>query len=96
MRLVKIDGSAKNTHAYVPRPRADYLECRAYKELDQLLYRVLQLNEILHHNCACGSEKDCTCASDKALDLKRQIWRAQKKLDRLYRKIGRGRPVGRR
>lgn len=83
MQLIKTDGSTKKTDA-VPQPRSDYLECRTYKEVDQLLYRVLQLNEILHRNCGCRSAQTCACSTEKALDLKRKIWRAQKKLKQLY------------
>lgn len=74
----------------MPRPRSDYLECRTYRELDRLLYRVLQLNEILRANCGCDSEEVCACNSEKALRLKRRIWRAQKKLERLYASVEQG------
>lgn len=89
MRLVRTDESTTPIGP-ISRPRSDYLECRTYKELDRLLYRVLQLSEILRASCACDpsrachTEEDCTCNSEKALDLKRKIWRAQKKLDQLY------------
>jgi hypothetical protein len=61
------------------RAARDYRTIRTYREIDQLIYRVLQLHDILDTRC----EDD----QDRALDVRRQIWLAQKQLDRLFNRL---------
>lgn len=66
-----------------------FATCRAYRQIDQLLWRVLQLDDILHHGCAFNPKK--------AARIKRQLEEKQDQLERVYAQIGsrrreRGRP----
>lgn len=63
-------------------PPADYMRACAYRKLGQLLFRVLQLDEILHHRCAFNP--------DKAGRIKAQIEAVQDQLDRVYTQIDDG------
>lgn len=94
MRLVKLDG-AKSRRSDAATPPPDYKQQQKYKALEQLLYRVIQLEEIRDHHCTCGMGDECACSSDKMLELKQKIWRAQKELDRLYRAIEGEAPLAR-
>lgn len=79
MRLVRPHEPTKEVVDTQSSPPG-YARRRAYKKLDQLMCRVLQLDEILHEDCAFESEK--------AANLKRQIRNAQQKLERLLEEIG--------
>lgn len=61
----------------------DYKRLCAYRKLDQLLFRVLQLDDILHQRCAVNPEK--------ARRIKSQIEDVQQQLDRVYTRIDDGR-----
>lgn len=63
-------------------PPADYMRARAYRKLDQLLFRVLQLDDILHQRCAFKPEK--------AGRIKAQIDDVQDQLDRVFTQIDEG------
>jgi hypothetical protein len=63
-------------------PPADYMRSCAYRKLDQLLFRVLQLDDILHHRCAFNPEK--------ANRIKSQIEDVQEQLERVYTRIDDG------
>lgn len=60
-------------HLFMPK---DYVQRRHLRELDRLMRRVLQLDDIL-----C---KDAILDAERAADLKSQIRRTQKKLDLVY------------
>ncbi len=64
-------------------PPADYMRSVAYRKLNQLLFRVLQLDDILHRRCTFNPEK--------AGRIKAQIEDVQGRLDRLYTEIDGGR-----
>jgi len=63
-------------------PPADYVRSVAYRKLDQLLFRVLQLDDILHQRCTFNPEK--------AGRIKAQIEDVQERLDRVYTTIDEG------
>lgn len=77
MRLVKTDDGRRNDRDV--QPPSDYVERRTYRKVDQLLFRILQLDEILH--------KDSTFNPEKAARLKEQIERAQHRIEQLYVRI---------
>ena len=81
LRLVPTPDDHSDT-ADADEPPADYMRSRTYRKLDQLLFRVLQLDEILHHRCTFDPEK--------ASRIQAQIENVQDKLDRVYTKIDGG------
>ena len=81
LRQVETSSSSENCESAPNRP-ADYKQLRTYRKLDQLLYRVLQLDEILHRRCAFNSEK--------AGRIKNRIEQTQEKLERVYTEIDDG------
>jgi NH3-dependent NAD+ synthetase len=81
LRRVETAPSPESRDPEPDRP-ADYEERRTYRKLDQLLYRVLQLDEILHHRCAFNPEK--------AGRIKDRIEQTQEKLERVYTAIDDG------
>lgn len=81
LRRVETPPSPENRDPEPNRP-ADYEERRTYRKLDQLLYRVLQLDAVLHHRCAFNPEK--------AGRIKDRIEQAQEELERVYTEIDDG------
>lgn len=86
LRLVKADDAAATQPSAAPDA---FATCRAYRQIDQLLWRVLQLDDILHHRCAFNPKK--------AARIKRQLEKKQDRLEQVYAQIGsrrreRGRP----
>lgn len=79
LRLV----DSRDAHDDTTDPLPDYRKQRAYRTLDRLLSRVLQLDQILHHDASFNNEK--------AQRIKQQIRRTQDKLDRVYAEIDNGR-----
>lgn len=93
LRLVRADeisAEQRPTASTGPVPDASdaFATCRAYRKVNQLLWRVLQLDEILHHGCAFDSEK--------AARIERQLKEKQKQLEQIYAQIGGRRRDGRR
>ena len=78
MQLVKTDDGRRNDRA-AQNPPSDYVKRRTYRKVDQLLFRILQLDEILH--------KDSTFKPEKAARLKAQIEEAQHRIEQLYVRI---------
>lgn len=82
LRLVDAD-SAPEAHSDAPERPADYEKQQAYRRLQQLIYRVLQLDDILHRRCAFNPEK--------AKRVKGQIEEKQAELERVLDEIDGGR-----
>jgi hypothetical protein len=85
LRLVRADEiPAKQRSTASKSPASDasdaFATCRAYRKVNQLLWRVLQLDEILHHDCAFNPEK--------AARIKRQLKEKQEQLEQIYAQIG--------
>lgn len=73
------DAPLEDLSAHADQDISDLEEAQLYKRLDELLFRILQLDEILHERSAFDSEK--------AAHLREQIREAQQKLDRIYDRI---------
>ncbi len=84
LRLVETPSTVDDTPTSPDRP-AEYEQQRAYRRLNQLIYRVLQLDDILHRRCAFNPEK--------AARIKAQIEKKQSELERVLTEIddGKGR-----
>lgn len=82
LRLVRTDEiSPKQRSTASKSPASDaFATCRAYRKVNQLLWRVLQLDEILHHDCAFNPEK--------AARIERQLKEKQEQLEQVYAQIG--------
>ncbi|NBB73967.1 MAG: hypothetical protein GVY35_09825 [Bacteroidetes bacterium] len=81
LRLVETPSAADDAPTTPDRP-ADYERQRAYRRLNQLIYRVLQLDDILHRRCAFNPEK--------AARIKAQIKSKQDELEHVFTEIDGG------
>lgn len=82
LRLVETPSAVDDAPAASCDRPADYERQRAYRRLNQLIYRVLQLDDILHRRCAFNPEK--------AARIKAQIQRKQNELERVLTEIDGG------
>jgi hypothetical protein len=82
VRADKIPAEQRSAASKSPVPDASdaFAACRAYRKVNQLVWRVLQLDEILHH--------DCTFNPEKAARIERQIEEKQAQLEQIYAQLG--------
>lgn len=76
MQLVNQDATDSPSPTRQPPLPADLEEAQLYKRLNELLFRILQLDQILHERSSFDS--------DKAAHLRDQIRKAQKELEQIY------------